>query len=103
MDQETLTLTWATPADLLAELRALGLNADPHRFAGLRTPRWKARLEAALAARARPDGRIALGFEIVYGHAFNPPPRARVAAETRLAPEDLQRMARRGRRDGSLG
>jgi malonyl-CoA O-methyltransferase len=103
MDQETLTLTWATPAGALAELRGLGLNADPQRFAGLRTPRWRARLEAALAERAGSDGRIALGFEIVYGHAFNPPPRARVAAETRLAPEDLQRMARRGRRDGSLG
>jgi malonyl-CoA O-methyltransferase len=103
MDQETLTLTWATPDALLAELRALGANADPQRFAGLRTPRWKARLAAALAERAGADGRIALGFEVVYGHAFNPPPRAKVAAETRVAPEDLQRMARRGRRDGSLG
>jgi malonyl-CoA O-methyltransferase len=103
MDQETLTLTWATPAALLTELRTLGINADPRRFAGLRTPRWRARLEAALAERADAQGRIALGFEIVYGHAFNPPPRAKVAAETRLAPEDLQRMARRGRRDGSLG
>jgi malonyl-CoA O-methyltransferase len=103
MDQETLTLTWATPAALLAELRTLGINADPQRFGGLRTPRWRVRLEAALAERADAQGRIALGFEIVYGHAFNPPPRAKVAAETRLAPEDLQRMARRGRRDGSLG
>jgi malonyl-CoA O-methyltransferase len=103
MDQEMLTLTWATPAALLAELRSLGINADPQRFAGLRTPRWKVRLEAALAERADAQGRIALGFEIVYGHAFNPPPRAKVAAETRLAPEELQRMARRARRDGSLG
>jgi malonyl-CoA O-methyltransferase len=103
MDQETLTLTWVTPAALLAELRGLGLNADPHRFAGLRTPRWRSRLEAALAERAGTDGRIGLRFELVYGHAFNPPPRARVAAETRLAPEDLQRMARQRRRDGSLG
>jgi malonyl-CoA O-methyltransferase len=103
MDQEMLTLTWATPAALLAELRGLGINADPARHAGLRTPRWRRRLEAALAERAGADGRCALPFEIVYGHAFNPAPRARVAAETRLAPDELQRMARAGRRDGSLG
>jgi malonyl-CoA O-methyltransferase len=96
MDQELLRLTWSAPAALLAELRTLGINADPSRHAGLRTPRWRARLEAALAERAQPDGRIALEFEVVYGHAFNPPPRARVAAETRLSAQDLQRMARRG-------
>ena len=103
MDQEMLRLTWATPASLLAELRGLGLNADPARTAGLRTPRWRARLEAALAERASPDGRIALEFEIVYGHAFNPPPRVAVSGETRLSAADLQRMARTGRTGSSLG
>lgn len=100
MDQELLRLTWPTPAALLAELRTLGANADPQRVAGLRTPRWRARLEAALAARAGADGRIALEFEIVYGHAFNPPPRLALQAETRLSATELQRMARTGRRDG---
>ncbi len=103
MDQEMLRLTWATPAALLAELRAVGINADPGRCAGLRTPRWRSRLEAALAERAGSDGRIALEFEIVYGHAFNPPPRVAVAGETRLSAADLQRMARTGRNDASLG
>jgi malonyl-CoA O-methyltransferase len=103
MDQEMLRLTWATPAALRAELRSLGLNADPSRCAGLRTPRWRARLDAALAERAGTDGRIALEFEIVYGHAFNPPPRVAVAGETRLSAADLQRMARTGRNDASLG
>jgi malonyl-CoA O-methyltransferase len=102
MDQEVLRLTWATPASLLTELRSLGGNADRARHAGLRTPRWRARLEAALAERAGADGRIALEFEIVYGHAFKPPPRARVAGETRLDAGELQRMARAGRRHGSL-
>jgi malonyl-CoA O-methyltransferase len=103
MDQEQLWLTWATPAALRDELRSLGGNADPMRMAGLRTPRWRARLDAVLAERAGPDGRIPLEFEVVYGHAFIPPPRARVSAETRLGVEQLRDMARAGRRVGPLG
>lgn len=103
MDQERLTLTWTRPEALLDELRALGINADPARMAGLRTPRWRARLQAALAARADRDGRIALEFELVYGHAFKPRPTLRVQGETRLGADELQRMARAGRRRESLG
>jgi len=100
MDQERLTLTWATPEALLGELRTLGGNAEPARFAGLRTPRWRSRLLAALQERADRDGRIALEFELVYGHAFNPLPRVKVAGETRVALDDLRAMARGGRRPG---
>jgi len=101
MDQERLMLNWATAEQLLAELRTLGGNADPARFAGLRTPRWRSRLLGALRERAAADGRIGLEFELVYGHAFNPPPRARLAGETRVAVEDLRTMARSGRRPGA--
>ena len=97
MDQERLTLTWASADALLAELRTLGGNADASRQAGLRTPRWRDRLKAALAERAGADGRIALDFEVVYGHAFNPPPRPRLAGETRVPLDDLRSMVRRGR------
>ena len=103
MDQERIVLTWASPAALLAELRTLGSNADPARLPGLRTPRWRSRLQAALAERAAPDGRIALEFEVVYGHAFNPPATLRVQGETRVGVDELQRMARAGRRGGALG
>jgi malonyl-CoA O-methyltransferase len=103
MDQELLRLTWPTPAAALAELRGLGGNADLGRHAGLRTPGWRSRLEAALAERSSQGGRIVLEFEIVYGHAFNPAPRVQLARETRLAADELQRMARAGRRDGTLG
>lgn len=95
MDQEVITLTWATAAEALTELRQLGGNADAGRHAGLRTPRWRAALEAALA-QARPDGRIAMEFEIVYGHAVRPWPRARVAAETAVPLADLRGMLRAG-------
>lgn len=97
MDQERLTLTWADAPTLLAELRSLGINADPARLPGLRTPRWRARLEAALAARAGADGRIAMRFELVYGHAFVPPPRAAVTPHTEVGLEDMQAMLRAGR------
>jgi malonyl-CoA O-methyltransferase len=103
MDQELLCLTWATPAALRDELRTLGANAEPTRHGGLRTPRWRARLDAALAERAGADGRIGLEFEVVYGHAFVPPPRVAVAAQTRLSAEQLRDMARAGRRSEPLG
>lgn len=103
MDQEVLTLTWADAASALAELRGLGGNADPARAPGLRTPRWRERLLEALAAtaRQRADGRVALSFELVYGHAFKAAPRLKLAPEAALSPAELQRMARAGRRPPS--
>ncbi len=97
MDQETLTLTWATPEQALAELRGLGANLALGRAGGLRTPRWRARLLRALGTKADAQGRVALAFELVYGHAFRPAPRPRVAAETAVALEDLRTMARQPR------
>ncbi len=97
MDQETLTLHWSSAEALLAELRALGQNLAPRRFAGLRTPRWRQRLAAALQARAGADGRIALRFEIVYGHAIKPAPRpAGDATTTHIALDTVRASLRRG-------
>jgi malonyl-CoA O-methyltransferase len=95
MDQETLRLTWADPGAALAELRTLGLNAAPTRAPGLRTSRWRQRLLDALATLRGADGRVALSFELVYGHAFKPLPRARLAAETAVPLDDLRAMVRR--------
>lgn len=98
MDMETLTLTWPDAAALLEELRALGGNAAARRFAGLRTPRWRRALEERLTERLRgADGRLALRFELVYGHAFKPAPKLRVEAETKVSLERLRDMARQGR------
>lgn len=77
MDQEIVTLTWTDVPALLAELRALGANLSPRRHQGLRTPRWRERLQQALAMTAQ-DGRPRLSFELVYGHAFKAAPRAPV-------------------------
>ncbi len=75
MDQDSIRLTWSSPQALLAELRGLGGHLGLARHAGLRTPRWHARLLQALAARADADGRIGLTFELVYGHAYKAAPR----------------------------
>lgn len=75
MDQEVLQLTWSSPQAMLDELRGLGGHLGLQRFAGCRTPRWRSRLLAALAERADADGRIRMTFELVYGHAYKPPPR----------------------------
>lgn len=98
MDQETITLTWPSPEALLSELRTLGGNVAHDRHAGLRTPRWHRRLREGLAALADRGGRVAMDFEIVYGHAFRPPPRPRVAARTEVPLDDLRAMARSARK-----
>lgn len=98
MDQETLRLTWATPEALLAELRTLGGNADPARWLGLRTPRWRQRLLSALAEMTGPDGRIALDFELVYGHAFQKPdPGPRVSPNTAIGLDEMKLILRKPR------
>jgi malonyl-CoA O-methyltransferase len=98
MDQETLTLQWKDAPALLRELRSLGGNGAPGRFAGLRTPRWRARLEHELAALAGPDGRLSLSFEIAYGHAFKAAPRVRPGQATTVSLDDMRSMARAPRR-----
>jgi malonyl-CoA O-methyltransferase len=100
MDQEVLDLSWDGPAALLRELRELGGNLSPDRHAGLRTPRWKRRLESALQGLASPDGRIHLAFEVAYGHAFKGAPRVPVSTETTLSLDDMRAMVRSKSRRG---
>jgi malonyl-CoA O-methyltransferase len=97
MDQETLRLTFSSPQAALDELRSLGANDDGARFAGLRTPRWRERLLDALGARRDAQGRVVLEFEVVYGHAFKPVPRAKLAAQTQVGLDDMKAMLNRGR------
>lgn len=97
MDMERLTLTWRDPAALLAEIHAWGGNAHPLRHAGLRTPRWRERLLAALDERRRADGTLALTVELIYGHAVRPVPRARLQAQTTVSLDDMRAMTRAGR------
>jgi malonyl-CoA O-methyltransferase len=97
MDQETLRLTYSSPTAALGELHVFGANTDRARCAGLRTPRWRARLLEALGARTDAKGRVVLEFEVVYGHAFKAAPRAKVAAHTEVGLADMKTMLKRGR------
>lgn len=97
MDQETITLRWNDTRALLRELRALGGNAAPARFSGLRTPRWRERLLRELGALAGSDGKPALSFEVAYGHAFRAAPRLRPGVATHVPLEEMRAMVRSGR------
>ncbi|PUE34006.1 biotin synthase [Limnohabitans sp. Jir72] len=97
MDMERITLTYETPGRLLTELRELGRNLHTQRFAGLRGRRWRQQLVDALMGLAKTEegGCLSLSFEIVYGHALKPKPRAAVAAQTEIGLDQMRIMLRR--------
>ena len=75
MDVERIHLTYASPQQLLDEVRALGGNPRDDRRRGLVSTAAARALLAALERRRDQAGRIALTFEIAYGHAWKPAPR----------------------------
>ncbi|MDZ4145255.1 MAG: biotin synthase [Burkholderiales bacterium] len=95
MDMERITLTFETPARLLQELRGVGRNLHPQRFAGLRGRHWHAALQQALGrelADPAEAGHLPLTFEIIYGHAFKPEPRVRVSEQSAVSLQDMRAM-----------
>jgi malonyl-CoA O-methyltransferase len=98
MDMERIVLTWESPARLLQELRELGRNLHPARFPALRGRTWRLRLEDELARALRgADGRLALTFEIIYGHALKPAPRVKVSAQSAVSLRDMRAMLHTGK------
>ena len=85
-------------AALLAELRQLGGNTAPDRFAG---PAHAARGAIACSRRsserADADGSIGLSVEVAYGHGFKPAPRLRADAPVAVSLDDMRAMVRRPR------
>lgn len=84
MDAETIRLTYPSPQALLREVAALGGNPRYDRGRGLVSGRRARALLERLAAQRDARGRIALTFEIAYGHAWRPPPRVRGQATVPL-------------------
>lgn len=91
MDAERLTLTYRSADDLWSDVRALGGNAALQRRHGLLGRAARQRLNEALALGRDADGRYALTFEIVYGHAW------KGQARTTAAGEAIVRLERRPR------
>jgi malonyl-CoA O-methyltransferase len=81
MDMEQITVTYDTPQALLADVRAFGGNPLDTRRRGLVGRAAWQRVIAALEAQRRPDGKIGLTFEVIYGHAFRPAPKVTAAGE----------------------
>ncbi len=94
MDMERITLTYESPARLLAELAEIGRNFHPDRFAGLRGRAFRGRLEDALAKHLAtgPDGRLSLTFEVIYGHALKPQPKIKVSTHSSVSVRDMRSM-----------
>ena len=98
MDMERLVLTWESPQRLVAELRELGSNLHPARFPALRGRSWRERLYQELARGLRKeDGRLALTFEIVYGHAVKPAPQVRLGEQSVVSLHDMRAILHSGK------
>jgi len=95
MDAETIRLTYASPRALLREVGALGGNPRDDRGLGLVGGRQARALLAALEVHRDAQGRITLGFEIAYGHAWKPPSRRRGEAAVPL--EELRAQLKQHR------
>ena len=75
LDMEIITVTYDTAEKLLADVRAFGGNPLTTRRRGLMGKAAWQRMLAALEKMRRPDGKLGLSFEVIYGHAFRPAPR----------------------------
>ena len=95
MDMEHITLTFASAEDLLRELRTLGRNLHPQRFAGLRGRAWHNQLLRGLQAKLSSpahQGRLAVTFEVIYGHAFKAAAVAKRDTPTVVSLEAMKKM-----------
>ena len=100
MDMERISLSFSSPQALLQELRGLGRNLHVARFPALRARGWSERLRQEIEQslpRDAESGRLTLVFEIIYGHAYKPRPRLKVAPETSLSMDEMRAALRQGR------
>ena len=118
MDMERITLSFATPERLLAELRQLGRNLHPARFGGLRGRQWQRQLHHEMAHHLQAAGKrggevgagngagnglggegvpLTLTFEVIYGHALKPAPRLRARPEATMSLDDMRLALAQGK------
>jgi malonyl-CoA O-methyltransferase len=99
MDMERITLAYDRPERLLEELHELGPNLHPERFQGLRGRGWQDSLRQAIASQLRgADGKLSITYEVIYGHALKPLPRARMGEQSAVSLQDMRSMLKSDRR-----
>jgi malonyl-CoA O-methyltransferase len=82
MDMENIIVTYDTPQRLLEDVRAWGGNPLESRRRGLLGRAAYARVLRALEQQRGSGGKIALTFEVIYGHAFKPKPKTTASGES---------------------
>ena len=94
MDMEKITLTYVNSEKLLEDLRMLGRNFHVSRLAGLRGRDWLKQLHEVLLqiVQIDPEGRLALTFEVVYGHALKPQARVKITSQSEIDLDDIRQM-----------
>ena len=99
MDMERITLTYATPSDLLKDLRLLGRNLHHQRYQNLRGRGWRQSLESTLWTLAKPDqgGRLVLTVEVIYGHALKPLPKVKLAKQSSVTLAQMKTLLSQSR------
>lgn len=82
MDMETITVTYDSVDNMMRDVRACGGNPLTNKQIGLLGRNaWK-RVAQGIEQHRRPDGKLPLTFEIIYGHAFRPAPKVTASGET---------------------
>lgn len=93
LDMEVITVTYDTARAMLADVRALGGNPLGTVSRGLMGKQAWQRMLDALEKTRRPDGKLGLTFEVIYGHAFRPAPKVTSKGEA-IIRFDLPRKPR---------
>jgi len=97
VDMERLTLTYPSAERLLLDLRAWGRNLHAQRPGSCRgrgyRRAWLEAVEQGLPRDA--EGRLQLTVEVVYGHAFKPEPKVRVASSSEVSLDDMRALLKR--------
>lgn len=102
MDVERIVLSYTSADRLLQDLRQFGRNLSAQRSRITRGRQWRSELVRALEAELprTPDGQMTLTFEVIYGHAYKPLPRVKVASSSAVSLADMKQLLGSGQPPG---
>ena len=101
VDMERITLTYPNAERLLADLRAWGRNLHAGRYPSCRgrgfQRAWREAVDRWMPRTA--DGQLQVTVEVVYGHAFKPEPRVRLAPTSQVSLDEMKALLKRPKPD----